>query len=317
MGNATCLRSNYDAGFVEYSKLHGQQVQARTTADTLLHQALAAFTRLRTITPGFVDEIFDGLCFEHCGKIKDIARKTLMVDSCDGWKSRIHDSEDAIMILRAIASNEREGLSLCLMNDYGSYDATLVDIRPCDLDASKKALLGLNHLRLGLGTVCPEYLREVTETGFLANFLEYAANVRNLYVGESSVALFFDTIFHTIQWSSLQAVTTKGLAVNSHDLISFVDRHGATLEDIYLDAMILKSGTWKEVFASMQGKRTLECFAVVNLAVSCWDSEHRVVSIPYNATIHDLLYGFIFGGEPWSSKLPAGYLQEAKWSEED
>ena len=200
-GNRNLSQEQLDAGFVEYSKHHGQQVQAKTRADTLLHHALAAFTGLEAITAGFVDEILD-VCFDHCSKIKDIARKTLMADYCDGWKSRIHDPEDAIMILRAIASSECEGLSLSPYNDYGSYDTTLVDIRPCDLDASRKALLGLDSLSLGLEAVSYERLREVTDdAGFLANFLEHAANVRYLCVANStaSMAFFFDTIFHTTQ----------------------------------------------------------------------------------------------------------------------
>ena len=106
--------------------------------------------------------------------------------------------------------------------------------------------------------------------------------------------------------------------VNGDDLISFVDRHSVTLEDLCLDMVILKSGTWKQVFAGMQGKKALEYVAIGNLVVSCWDSEQQIpLPILYNATIGDLLYGFIFGGEPWSSELPAGYLQEAKWPEED
>ncbi len=321
-GKRNLSQEQLDAGFVEYNKLHGQQVQAKTRADTLLQHALAAFTGLRAITAGFVDEILDDeICFDHCSKIKDITRKTLMADRCDGWKSGIHDPEDAIMILKAIASSEREGLSLSLYNDFGSYDTTLVDIRPCDLDASKKALLGLDSLSLGLEAVSHVHLREVTDTGFLANFLEYAANVRYLCVENASIAsmaFFFDTIFNTTQWSNLQAVTIYGLMVNGDDLISFVDRHSVTLEDIYLDMMILKSGTWKQVFVGMQGKRALEYFSAGNVFVSCWDSEQTIfLPIIYDATIDDLLYGFIFGGEPWSSELPAGYLQEAKWSEED
>lgn len=221
------------------------------------------------------------------------------------------------MILRAIASSEREGLNLSLYNDYGSYDTTLVDIRPCDLDASKKALLGLDSLNLGLKAVCPERLQEVIDTGLLATFLEYAANVRYLCVenaSKTSMIFFFDTIFHTIQWSSLQGMTINGFIVNGDDLNSFVDRHSASLEDLYLNVLILSSGTWKQVFAGMQGKRALKYFAVGNLAVSGRDSDQKIsLPIMYNATIDDLLYGFIFGGEPWSSELPAGYLQEAKW----
>lgn len=73
-----------DAGFVEYSKIHEQQVEARASADRLLHYALGAFTGLRAITPGFVDEIIDNVRFDHCSKIQDIARKTLLADRFNG-----------------------------------------------------------------------------------------------------------------------------------------------------------------------------------------------------------------------------------------
>lgn len=82
-GKRKLSQEQLDAGFLEYNKLHGQQVHAKTRADTLLHHALAAFTGLRAITAGFVDEIFDNVCFDHCSKIKDIARKTLMADRYD------------------------------------------------------------------------------------------------------------------------------------------------------------------------------------------------------------------------------------------
>ena len=83
------------------------------------------------------------------------------------------------MILRAIASSEREGLGLYLDNSYGSFDATLVDIYPCALEASKKALLGLKCLTLNLEPTCPvHHLSQVIGTGFLVNFLSQLPRIR-------------------------------------------------------------------------------------------------------------------------------------------
>ena len=107
-----------------------------------------------------------------------------------------------------------------------------------------------------------------------------------------------------------------GLMVHGDDLVDFMDRHSASLESLNLDMVTLKSGTWTKVSAGVQGKRALEFVEVGNLFVWRWDSEHKMLSIMWDAAINYLLSRFIFRGEPWSSELPAGYLQEAKWSEE-
>ena len=185
-GKRDLSQEQLDAGFLEYNHVYEQQSQTRTSADNPLHHALAAFTGLRSITTGFVYEIIaDAVCFNRCSKIQDIARRTLMADHCDGWKSEIHDPEDAGMILTAIASSEREGLGLDLSNAFGLFDATLFDIHPFDLEEFKKALVSLDALTLGLGAICTEDLLEVVDTGFLADFLKYAANVQYLRVSYS------------------------------------------------------------------------------------------------------------------------------------
>lgn len=318
-GRRDLSQEQLDAGFVEYNGIHEQQVQTRTSADYLLHHALVAFTGLRSITTGFVDEILDdGVCFDRCRKIQDIARKTLMADRCDGWKSGIHDPEDAIMILTAIASSEREGLGLDLTNTYGSFDTTLIDTHPSTLETVKKALVSLSELALSLEAMLALFLDQVSDRDFSATYLEYAANVEDLYVsfGSAAAVIHFPFVFRTIHWSRLRNVTLYCLMVNADDLNDFIDRHSASLEYIGLDVMILISGSWKRVFTGMQGKQGLNDVSVGNLIVGDEDSEQKALHIMMDDAIHDLLYAFIFGGEEWSPELPAGYSQEAKWIDE-
>ena len=240
-----------------------------------------------------------------------------MADRCDGWKSEIHDPEDAEMILIAIASSEREGLGLDLSNPRGSFDTTLVDIHPYALEEVKKALVSLDSLALGLGALCTQALHEVIDAGLLANFLEYAANIQYLRVNYWSAAtiILFETIFSTAHWSSLKHVSIHGLMVEADDLNDFIDRHSASLEYIGLYTMMLTSGNWKRVFAGMQGKQGLNNVSLGYLIVGDVDSEQKALQIPTDPAIEDLLYAFIIGGEEWSPKLPAGYSQEAKWYE--
>ena len=317
-GKRDLSQEQLDAGFLEYNQIHEQQVQTRISADSLLHNALAAFTTLGSITTGFVDEIIDdAACFDQCSKVQDIARKTLMAARCDGWKSDTHDPEDAIMILTAIASSEREGLGLHLTN---TFDISFVDIHPCAFEEVKKALFSLNYLTLSLGAICAVLLREVIDNGLLANFLKYAANVQYLNVRHQPVKtmLFFERIFSMAHWSSLASVVVQGIIVNADDLNGFVDRHSASLEYLSLDMMLLKSGSWKSVFTSMQGRKALNIVTVGNLIVGDVDSEHlwAPILIPWDAASEDLLSAFILRGEKWSPDLPAGYSQEAKWVEE-
>ena len=318
-GRRDLSREQLDAGFAEYNKFHDQQVQARNRADKLLHHALTAFTRLSSITTGFVEEIMrHSVYFNRCSKIQDIARRTLMANICDGWKFDVCDPEDADMILTAIASSEREGLGLDLSNCYGPVEDTLVDIHPGALEEVKKALVSLKSLALDLKALYTEDVEEVIDAGLLANFLEYAANVQKLRVGHwvrppSTEFLNFETIFCTAHWSSLKSVSIHGLMVNADDLNRFIDRHSASLEGVALSALILISGSWKRIFVGMQGKQGLNDVWVGHLTVCDADSEPAALEIFTDDAIEDLLYAFIIGGEEWSSELPAGYSQEAKW----
>lgn len=320
-GRRELSQEQLDAGFLEYTQIYEHQVQVRTNADNLLHHALAAFAGLKSITIGFVDEVIeDAVCFDRCNKIQDIARKTLMANGCDGWKSGLYDREDAIMILTAIALSERKELDLDLTNDYGSFDTTLFDNHSNTLENIKKALVSLKSLLLDLRGVSPVHLLEVIDTGSFANFLEYAANLEYLHLANKpeTALILFETIFCTAHWSSLKTFGLHGLMVNGNDLNGFFDRHSATLEKIHLSRMLLTSGSWKQVFAGMQGKQALKSFGTGNLFVGNVGSEQEVLSIPWDDAAHDdLLNAFIFGGEEWSPKLPLGYSQEAKWDDEE
>lgn len=68
-------------------------------------------------------------------------------------------------------------------------------------------------------------------------------------------------------WSSLKYVTTVRLVVDDHDLIDFVDWHGASLEAVTLDMLRLKSGTWKKVFTGMRGRKVLKRVVIGSLIV--------------------------------------------------
>ena len=131
----------------------------------------------------------------------------------------------------------------------------------------------------------------------------------------ATYVLNFETVFCTAHWSSLKNVSIHGLMVNADDLNRFIDRHSASLECIGLATMVLTSGNWKKVFTSMKGKQGLNDVLIGNLIVLDADSEQKALKIPMDAAIEDLLHAFIIGGEEWSSELPAGYSQEAQWTE--
>lgn len=314
-GRRELSQEQLDAGFLEYTQIYEHQIQTRTSADKLLHHALAAFTRLIIITTGLVDEIIeDAVCFDRCSKIRDISRKTLMANGCDGWESGLH-AEDAIMILTAIASSEREGLELDLTNTHGSFDTTLFETHPSTLENVKKALLSLDSLLFGLEGESSVYVQEVIDSGSFANFLAYAANVQYLHLAHDPrfALLFFETIFGTARWSNLKTLGLRGLMVNGDDLNGLIDRHSATLENIYFSYMLLTSSSWKKVFAGMRGKQALNSVVVGDVLVCYVDSEPKRLCIEWNAATQDLLHAFIFEGKEWSKDLAAGYSQEAEW----
>lgn len=316
-GRRDLSQEQLDAGFVEYNQIYEQQAQARNRAEKLLYHALTAFTRLLFITTGFAEEIMHfAVHYDPCNKIQDIARRTLMACRYDGWMFELYDPEDADMILRAIALSEREGLGLDLSNIFGTFDVTLVAIHSDSFAEVKKALVSLNFLALGLGAIDSEVLHEVINTGLLTKFLEYAANIQYLRVSHwlrATDLLNFETIFCTAHWSSLKDVSIHGLMVNADDLNRFMDRHCASLQCIGLSIMVLISGTWKRIFAGMQGRQGLKDVWIGNLMVGDADSEQNVLEIPMDNAMEDLLYAFIIGGKEWSPELPAGYSQEAKW----
>lgn len=120
------------------------------------------------------------------------------------------------MVLSANASSERVGLGLSLYNSCGSFDATLFDICPCALEASKKAPLILKYLGLRLEAICPICRRETTDTGLLTDFLGYAAKVGYLHVGnrKSNHLLGFHR-YHLANGSMIKAQGRK--PTQSHD----------------------------------------------------------------------------------------------------
>ena len=269
-GRRNLSQDQLDAGFIEYTQIHEHQVQVRTSAGNLLQHALAVFTRLISITTGFVDELIkDAVWFDRCSKIQNISRKTLLANSCDGSDSPLHHGEDAIMILTAIASSEREGLGLNLTKTYGSFDTRLFDPHLSALEKFKKGLASLSQLALSLQDICPVHLSKIIETGSFANFFEYAANVQCLHLSfrPSSDINFFETIFCKAHWSKLRTLSLHGLMVNGDDLNGFIDRHGATLEIVHLSTMFLTSGSWKKVFSGMWGERNLYSVTVDYLIV--------------------------------------------------
>ncbi|KAL9072709.1 MAG: hypothetical protein Q9161_003418 [Pseudevernia consocians] len=128
-----------------------------------------------------------------------------------------------------------------------------------DLAASKRSMLHLKTMSIAFasppGTSTFRAIqsahrahRGILAKGHVRNLISSAPDLEYLGVTTSVIYAKIDGTIGKSYWSSLKAVSLKGLMSEGNDLVDFCKRHAHTLKDLSLAGMRLNEGSWYVTF---------------------------------------------------------------------
>lgn len=266
-GNRTLTQEQLDAGFAEYHHHHNSQVDFQCKTEDLLQAALTAFTNLSWISNGFLIEILDSndKVPSQQSRVSDIACKTLPARNCRGWKSDVHDVDDALMLIRAIARSDCDCLTLDLGTLYGSYDYLFLEFSPQNRGFAKQALQKVLRLGISLLSTNDKKFEQMLNAGRLSQFLSWGTMLETLVVTNAGIDFIvtLPQVFGTGNWNNLRSLSPSGFVVAFVDLSNLFELFSETLQSLSIECITLCTGSWYRGFIAirdMQKKGALKKF---------------------------------------------------------
>jgi hypothetical protein len=220
-------------------------------------------------------------------------------DIYDGIKSPTKEvyeyerSPECLQLLSRIFSDLTISNKLVAVRLYGPYDIFATAIRMGDFEnpavdlyidrnviENRKETRTWNVPRLTTGIVrgvrltdgCHEDRDRLTSAS-LSGFIQATKHVRNLQIHVcnngyimrndcDTCADLFGTNFQGVVFSNLRNVSIKGLYINAELFRNFLTRHQSTIRAVDFRSMYLTSGSWRQVFRTLD---TTQSFAYLHL----------------------------------------------------
>ena len=305
-GKRKLSQQQLDDGFAEYLRLYDEQCEIISKAEELLYSDVSRLHGLWWFSIGFVYEILDkGLTLNRLGRIGEMARKTLLIESCDGWANDVFDTECAAMIFRTLAKSELQLHALDLYNSHGSLYINWPTLSTDSHDLMKMVLAPLKRLSFNLDSRDPDEIERALEAGHCRKSLQCAKDLESIDIEDSCFEGYaFHDLFSTFRWGHLKTLSLSGFCVASEELTNLLRRHSLTLKTVILTQIELTSGSWFRVLSEIKRWCTLQSITLSDVLYSDGEDEYFPGGCTYDFS--EPLALFMCRGGPWLSPFPQG-----------
>ncbi|KAK3173397.1 hypothetical protein OEA41_006726 [Lepraria neglecta] len=322
-GNRDLSDEQIDAGFAEYTKLYGQQLEFSAKMQAVLNRLLPAFPRLEVLTLGFATQMLEKYdMMSWPGSLRPTKDGSFVYTTPRTlpWLSEQSES--------VVRWPPLHGLALCCDNAFLNFS-------PEDKDIAMESVMYLSHLSLEVWSNDYDVLVNVIESGKLREFLEWTSGseglcqcdptypwvtnppqgllILSLSLGETwnSPGSLSD-ILGTIHWPCLQKFELTSFSFSLKELIDFFNRHRSSLLYLGLNEVILRTGSWYEVFTGMRGPKALRTLHLRSLLLGDYQREDDEFFREHgdDRELLEAVTKYVFEGEAWPSTLPRGFKRE-------
>ena len=307
----TLSTEELDAAYGRFTKTWEEQMKFSSKAENGLLTGINYFTKLHSITPGDRHDfaISEMRKMPSPNKNYLIDRLFMLPHQC--WEDGVHTPEDAISIIRAIASSPpllSGALRGAEIFEYFMID--FLDSSAEDLELLKRVVTRLTYLGLAIHSNDIDLCQHVVESGQCRQILEWSSpKLERLSVTDPQILEHepFADVFGTIRFPRLSSLALDGFWVHGDDLIALLQRHKPTLKSLQLRAITLKSASWLKVFTELRGG-ALTFINFHQLRVS--DAEEEFLSCAcgidgLSAIWRKAADSYIVEEQTWPSLLPA------------
>ncbi|KAL9120272.1 MAG: hypothetical protein Q9187_003169 [Circinaria calcarea] len=260
LGRLQLTADEKQAGHARCVSVCQEQLNLRSNGETRLRNAFSTLPKLDHVSTSFTEDYLnDGVFVDLPKTLQSILTDCHMPfgQHADGP----YNPEDFFMLTRAIAGSGIHPRSLRLSNDPEGFDCGFLEMSDVDFSLASDVFSFVTSLILVLDHDDDHYLMDVLETGCCRRLLEKAP-LKSLSIGIGSLRCalpILPSVLGTHTWQKLRRLTLDNVVVEGFELTTFLQRHTSSLRHLSLVCIFLSTGSWYDVFASLQslGLQTL------------------------------------------------------------
>ena len=294
------LDDEIEAGYMEYLELIDNQTRLRHLTKGRLCDALRTFRHLHTIEAGLL-EVF----IRSTSGLEDFEEEALGSTVCG-------EDVSTLMVAIALSRCTIQTLALAEMEsspEIANFTATFLDLSPADFRLVRGVFEGLKTLSVKLlvfDEVGRRHAFGARKARKCQRLLKAASKLEKLVMGDIGHGYviggknMFTMVIGPTLWPCLQELTLFCSAVEESPLSNLLCRHKTTLRRLYFKSLVLTSGSWYKILASLRGNGLVD-FEATHLA-SHLDATNQWMLGEHDEFSCDAVRKFVLG-EIWSPKL--------------
>lgn len=309
-----------DFHHAKYTSLYRKQEQLLVKAGNLLKIAVGCFSRLEQVESSVrTPSTSYSVPSTNDAFISDIWQESACLHK--------YDVEHSVMILTAVSQGRSfAGTQIDISQIFYKMDTMVMDVQdPVASGHIQELVADVEDLKLSVRTSDFAGLRELLNTGKCERFLGSMKSLESLACSafelENSPLPYptIPNIFGNSTWQHLRRLELCRFRTFAKDLSKLLDRHKSTLHELSLQHILLRRGSWHDLFVILRGSaieivevQHLGCRGSPNDFFQGIDEDDCLSPITALHPLHD----FLFREGPWVRHMEDVLSEEiGRWDE--